>query len=371
MKKICVFILTLIMFICGTSLAAFAENDNEIIDDIDDELFSAIDGDTMDVLDSMGINALDYDSVYNASFSSLISYFSTNVKEKGVTAFKSFFLILSVLLITATLQSMTGVGENEDYINLIVISAVTLLTVGSISGSINSVLSVINLSAKFTAGYIPIFAGIIALSGSAATALTYNTVVLAISEGIAAFSNNLAVSVIGAFFCLSIAFSVNESVNSGKLISAFNKCITVAVGFVSTLFASVLSIKGIMSSSVDSVSVKGLKFLISSMIPVVGSAISEAYSSLLGSINLIKGSVAVVGILAVVIINIPAIAEGLVYYVSMSVLSIVSESLGMGKISTLFKAFCAGIKFLLLLVVLNAFVLIISTGLMLSMKGGG
>ncbi|MCM1364062.1 MAG: stage III sporulation protein AE [Faecalibacterium sp.] len=372
MKKIFVFILMLITLLCSLSLTAWCvdNSESEILQNTADDLFSILDDDTLSALDSMGIDSLNAQQIYNASFSSLIAYFSSNIKEKAQSAFKSFFLMMCVLLITAVIQSVTGVSGNEDYINLITASAITLLTVGSLSGAINSVLSVMDLSAKFMTAYIPIFASLIALSGNAATALTYNTVVLAVSEGISAFSNNFAVSIIGGFFCLSIAFSVNSGVNTNRFVSGFNKCISIAIGFLSTMFASILSIRGIMAAAVDSVSIKGIKFLISSFIPIVGSAITDAYSSLLGSINLIKGSVAVIGILAVVIINIPAIVESLVYYISMSVLSVASECLGMDKSATLFKCFCSGIKFLLLLVILNTFVLVISTGLMLSLKGG-
>ncbi len=371
MKKFYVLIIVLLL-LPYTAVNAFSvdESIDKIADDTQSELFSAIDSDTAKALEAMGIDSLDFDKIYNASFSSLASYFSTDAKEKAQSALKSFSILLCVLLITAAVKSITEHEDSFDCINLIAACAIVLLTVSSISDSINSVLSVLSLSSKFMTAYIPIFALIISLSGNAAAALTYNTVVLAFSQGISAFSNQLGVAVIGAFLCVSIAFSVGEAVNLNRLNSAFNRCISIAVGFVSTAFAAILSIKGVMAASVDSVGVKSVRFLISSMVPVVGSAISEAYSSLLGSINLIKDSVAVIGILAVVIINIPAIIQALFYYISMSLLSVAGESLGMAKLSSLFRSFCIGLKFLLLLVILNVFALVISTGLMLSMKGG-
>ena len=107
------------------------------------------------------------------------------------------------------------------------------------------------------------------------------------------------------------------------------------------------------------------------MIPIVGSSISDAYSSFLGSINLIKGSVAVVGILVIIIINVPVIFETLIYYVSLNVLSYVADSVSAKRTGDILKCFSCGMRMLLLVCVFEMFILIISMGVLLSVKSGG
>ena len=121
----------------------------------------------------------------------------------------------------------------------------------------------------------------------------------------------------------------------------------------------------------DSVAVKGIRFAISSLVPVLGSSISEAYSSVIGSINLIKGSVAALGIIAVILINIPVLAEILLYHFLLSALSYICDFSGSVTMANTFRSFCCALKILMLLCVFQMFVLIISTGIMLLIKGGG
>lgn len=272
-------------------------------------------------------------------------------------------------MITALAQNVFSAGES-DMFDIVCAAAVCVMSVSGINGALNSVVSVLSLSGSFLKAFVPILAGIVALSGSPSAALTYNTLTLGFAEVISFFSNTAAVGITGAFLCLSIAFSMNGAVNLGRFISAFGKCVSTALGFISSLFAGILGVKGTLSASLDRAGVKSVRFLISSMIPIVGSSISEAYSSIVGSINLIKGSVAAVGILSAVIINTPAVIQALLCCASMNMLSFVSETLSCQRISSLFRCFACAVKVLLLLLVFEMFLLIISTGLVLSFKGG-
>lgn len=369
MKKIIIYLILILSLLCAFSVPAFSAMQNdEIQSRTEAEIFDIIDEDTSAVLKKAGIDGLDYSKIYTASFSAIKDYFSQNLKEKLSDAIRCLMLLSGVLMITAAVRLFAGANAGSYGFELVCLMAVSMLTVGKLSPVINTVLSVLNVSAKFMLGYIPIFAGIVALSGNPASALTYNTLTLAFAEGISAFSNNLAVSVIGGFYCLSISFSVGKGINLSRFVSAFSKLSSVVLGLIASLFTGLISIKGIMASGVDSVSAKGIRFVLSSMIPVVGSAISEAYGAIVGSLGLIKGSVAVVGIAASLIINIPAIVQALLYYMVLSIVSFFAEASGMNDLAGIYKAFSVGIKFLLLTEIYEMFILIISTGLMLTLK---
>ena len=67
----------------------------------------------------------------------------------------------------------------------------------------------------------------------------------------------------------------------------------------------------------------------------------------------------------------PGITELLLNFASLSLLSFVSGLFGQNGASSLFRGFSLAIKILLLVLVYEVFIVIISTGLMLSVKGGG
>jgi stage III sporulation protein AE len=244
------------------------------------------------------------------------------------------------------------------------------MSVNIIKGSLNAVLSTVEISRKFMVGFAPVYTLIISLSGNSASALTYNTFAVIFAEVISVFISTYIVDIVGVFFCLGISFSINENINVNKFTSAVNRTINTIIGLSASAFTGFLSLKNILSVSVDKVSVRSIRFLISSFVPVIGSAISEAYSSLLGSINLIKSSVAIVGILVTVIINTPIITETLIYYLSFNFLSYLSDSLLIPKVGNVFRIFATGIRTLLIICVFQVFIMIITTGIVLSVKSG-
>ena len=245
------------------------------------------------------------------------------------------------------------------------------MSVNVISDSLNTVVSVLQTSGKFMLSFAPVYTLIISMSGNTASALTYNTFAVFFAEIISTVISTGAIDFIGCYFCLGISFSMNESINVGKFTTTVNRIINTFLGFIASVFTGYLSLRNILSVSVDRVSVRSIRFLISSLIPVVGSSISEAYSSLLGSINLIKSSVAIVGILVILIINTPIVIETLAYYISFNILSYTSDILSANKTGDIFRIFSRGIRILLLLCIFEMFIMIISIGIILSVKSGG
>lgn len=369
MKKTVIFITALLFFasLLSCHVAAFSEPDGESYSsELNENLFSIMDSDTREILEEFGIE--NSTQAYQASFSSLVDYFSTNLKEKSTAAVRCFFLLAVVTLLIAGVKTLAADSNNNDAFETISVAVSALIGVNCLYPAISSMISVLSLCGNFIKGYIPIFAGIIALSGKPSSALTYNTVTLAAAQIISSAANEYVVFVIGAFICLTIGFSFSQNMDIDRFTRSFNRLLSLVFGLSASIFASLLTVKGTISASVDSASTKSVRFLISSMIPVVGSSISEAYSSILGSIGLMKGSVAVIGIFSVLIICIPAIVQGLLYYCLMNILSVTGIALDCKRLSGFYSGLCCALKFILLLIVFEVFLLVVSTGLMLSFR---
>ena len=374
MKKTILYFLLLSLFLSATIFAGTAidfSDEETLKNDIQDELLSIIDDDVIDVLEELGFDNLDFDSIYNFSLDNITDFFSVTLKSKIKGCFKIFFEILSAVILTSVVTVILKGDIQDDMITILSVIIITMLCVNTVSASLSAVISVLSLSGKFMMSYVPIYTLIISLSGNTASALTYSTFVLGFAEFISAVITTCATDFMGVFFCLSITFSLNSNINTGRFFSAVNKFVSIVLGLSASMFTGFLSLKSIISASVDSISVKSIRFLISSLIPVVGSSISEAYSTLLGSINLIKSSVAFVGILVITIINIPVILETLAYYISFSILGYLADSVSATKTGDILRGFSCCIRILLLLTVFEMFILIVSTGILLSVKNGG
>ena len=372
MKKIVCLFITTILVLLGFVFTAQATDDintENLSDEIRQELSEIIDSDVRDALEDIGISDFDFSQLYNISFSKISDYFAETLKDKISGFAEEISQLFCVIFICSIVASVFDVGNNSMF-NTICTIVIILLSVGVASESLSATISVLKTSGKFVVGFAPIYTMLISFAGNTALALTYNTFVMFLGELISYVITFGVKDFIGIYFCLGISFSINEGINLNRFVSVVNKITYTVLGFTASVFSGFLSLKSILSISLDKVSVKSIRFLISSMIPVVGSSISDAYSSLLGSINLIKGSVAFIGIIVIVIINLPIIVENLICYISFTILSYVADSFLSVRTAEVLRFIASGVRFLLLLSVFEMFIIIITVGITLSARGG-
>ena len=374
MKKIIYRSFILIALISALALNVSATNNidfDSLESDVRSSLTSAIDGDTLDVLSDIGIDNFSFDEIYNISFKNISSFFKDTLTDKLSSVSKDISGLFCIIMVAGIISALFKDYSDENFTSMLCVVIISVITINIINNTLNAVVSVLDLSGNFMAGFAPVYTLIISLSGNAASALTYNTFAVILAEVISAFISGGIINIVGLYFCLGISFTLNESINISRFNSIVNRSVSIALGLAGSAFTGFLSFKNILSVSVDRVSVRSVRFLISSLIPIVGSSISDAYSSLIGSINLIKSSVAIVGILVIIIINTPIIIETLVYYISFNLLSYLSDSLSVNRVGDVFRVFAGGIRILLLTCIFEVFILIITTGIVLSVKSGG
>lgn len=368
-KLLTVFITLLILFSFTVFAEAFQADFDNLEESISEELLTSIDKDVISALEEMGIDIKKSLNINEFSLDNITAFFSATLKEKAENCISEIFTLFCVIMLCGAVSSLFTGNKNGSFFTQICVIILILLSVNMIGEALSATVSVLKLSGNFMLSFIPVYTLIISLTGNAASALTYNSLLMAFAEAFSSVIAYVLPDFIGVVLCLIISFSLNESISIGRLINAVNKTVSVVLGVSSGAFTGFLSLKNILSASLDSVSVKSIRFLISSLIPVIGSSISEAYSSLIGSINLIKGSVAIVGIVIILIINLPVLAQTLIYYLSFTALSYLSDSFSGVRVGETLRGISCAMRILMLLCVFEMFMLIISTGIMLSLKG--
>ena len=138
-----------------------------------------------------------------------------------------------------------------------------------------------------------------------------------------------------------------------------------------TIFVGLLGIQGLVGSSADNITMKTTRFLIGSFVPVVGGALSEAFSTAQGCIRLLKTTVGVYGVLAFVMTFLPILLETVLWLWTVNIAAAVSELLEAGNMAKMLKASASVLSILISLVLCFALLMIITTTMMLLMGTGG
>ena len=133
-----------------------------------------------------------------------------------------------------------------------------------------------------------------------------------------------------------------------------------------TIFVGLLSIQSIIGNSADTLSVKTGKFMVSNFVPVVGGAISDAYTTLKGSFGLLKSGVGGVGIMVILIMVLPTIITIGLNRIVISIASIGAEIFSVPGLAKLFKNISSVISIAFSIVISFSIMFIVSTALIMA-----
>lgn len=152
---------------------------------------------------------------------------------------------------------------------------------------------------KFYICVLSRFCVICATSGGAMTSFSVNGSLLLLSQALNFISANVFLPVVNCFMGISVCSSIRRDLNMGSIVSALKNLITKSISALSAIFVSYLSLKTAVASRADALGLRSVRFAINSIVPIIGSSISEGLLSIQSYSSLIKTSVGIVGIIAI------------------------------------------------------------------------
>ena len=211
-----------------------------------------------------------------------------------VTAFTTIGSILIIIVIHSILKSISENLGNDNtakiayFIEYILIITMIIANFASIISYIQETIS--NL-VSFMNLLVPILISLIIATGQVSSGTILQPILIFAVVFIGNIINLIVLPVVTASMVLSIASNLSEKVQIGNLAKFFKSSVTWFLGFIITIFVGVLSLEGTLTSTVDGITIKGIKAATSTFIPVVGKALGDSVDTVLGATSLIKNSI--------------------------------------------------------------------------------
>ena len=164
--------------------------------------------------------------------------------------------------------------------------------------------------------------------------------------------------------------SLSPELKLTKLAEMIKKLAIGALSFAAAAFSAVLGLKSLLAGSADTLTSKGIKLALSSAVPIVGGALSDAYSSIIGSVALLKSTVGVFGVIAVVLIDLPVILQLTARILLLKLLGVLSSSMGDDASCEVLETLSSAFTVINAAIIFTAALFIISTGIVISVKAG-
>lgn len=310
MKRLIIFLLLCLIF----SLPVSAENQNEFYEEqfrqshLEDAAES-LPKETKNTLENFGISADNPNFTKSITYSNLFSMINDFLKNGFKEPFSVFRRIAIICILFALFKTFsdirTGVGQAVD---LAFSASLCVVTVIPMIEKIGVCTNAIKAAGVFMLSFLPAFFGVVTASGKSATASGSSGLLLLAAEITVNFAAFYIVPFVTAYLALGVTSAVSPLIKSG-VPDSVKKAVTVTVSCVFSLFVGVLSIQSTITSAADSVSVKTLKFMVGTFVPIAGSALSDAVGTVGGSMQLLRQGVGIYAVVALAAILLPVIFE--------------------------------------------------------------
>ena len=228
----------------------------------------------------------------------------------------------------------------------------------SVKGSLDDI-------SVFMTTYIPVFSSVLASNANLSSAAGYYSVMFVLCEIITFTASNILLPFSGMVFALSIVSSVNGNLHLDGVIGSVKTAVKWLLTALMTIFTAVISIKGIAGAAADSVASRTVRFAASSFIPIVGGSVSEAYSTIYGSLGVIRSGVGLVGIAAVAVIALkPVITIAALRFV-ITLACAVNDLFGQKRTSSLLSGLSGVLSISMGIITAMSMIFIISTAVIM------
>lgn len=374
MKGVIFALLFLIVF-AFQPVKAYAETYNDLSEQFGAEaLIDELPENSKKILNDIGVSDIDYTQLNEITFEDVINQITSIAVNESATPLKILASVIAVMLLYSILYGMKTSAKTtsmEQILSVCVTLCITCVIVIPVCDVINSGVEIITTASNFMLAYIPIMMVIMAANGRAVSGASYYSLMIFAGQGVTQFSTNIISPFLKLFLGLSITSAVSPGVNLKGFIDMTAKITKWLLGFVMTVFTALLTFRQLITTAMDSVSTRAVRFTLTSLVPVVGSALSDAYKTVQSSVGLLKSGVGVFVILSVGVVFLPAIIQCLFWIFSLGMCKSVGEVLDLKEPCLILSAINTVITTVLAILLCIMSVYIISTALVLLLGGGG
>ena len=255
--------------------------------------------------------------------------------------------ILIGLVTLCSVADMSSVSKFGGAVSAAGALGICAAFVGEFNAMVSMAQETIQTLSDYSACLIPVLATAAAMSGSMNAAAALHTGTLLFSELLMQLICKLLIP--GVFFFLAVA-TAEAALNSDALTELrelIGWLISKSLRIMVYVFLAFLSISGVIGGAADAVAIKTTKAAMSGMVPVVGGMISDASETILASASVIKSSIGVFGMIAILSICILPFLKVGVQYLLLKVTVAISGTVGLKPHVSLLKSFSTAMGYLL------------------------
>ncbi|MBQ3417708.1 MAG: hypothetical protein IJH32_07725 [Ruminococcus sp.] len=337
-----------------------------------EDLRSALSDEVLEDMKGLGVESYTDTISDSVSFSSVLELIKDKLSENAASPLSVCAAVTAIILIGAVLEVYRDSLKRtamQEVLEAVSVTAITAALIAPILSLIHSAVGVIEASANLMLLFIPVLVSLLAFSGKLMSSAGYYGALMTASQSVSQLSSRFISPLLSLSMALSVSSALTNQIRLKGFSSLLSKLIKWTLAFSMSIFSAVLSIKSFITNAYDSVSSRAVRFSLSSFIPVVGAAVSEAYKTVSGSVNMLRAGAGVYVIIALLVTFLPLTLKAILYLLSVNVCKAVGEAVGADTITELLTS-VSDVLTILIAVIVSVITVFLVSSAMLIYAGG-
>lgn len=251
------------------------------------------------------IESLMKNGTINIDKNSIIRIISKYVLKDVVEAVKFMAVILAICIVCALLTNLENTLESKEIVNIskfVCYLIIIALVAKNFYSCVSLATKTINQIAGFMSCLMPLIVLLMTASGGITEVAVLDPVIIGAINISLLIYIKLIIPLILVYFVLQFVKNISPDYKIDKLGNLFKQLALWIQGITMTVFIGIITIKDVVSGSVDGVTAKTAKYAVDNFIPVVGGCLSDALSTVAGYSFLLKSAVSGIGLVIIVLI---------------------------------------------------------------------
>ena len=275
------------------------------------------------------------------------------------------------VVFSTVLGILTGAESWRRCVDAIAVLGFGVISLGTMMDLTDTAVRTAQDCQNYLLSFVPVFSGIAAAGGQTAGALVYSGMFLTISGFLASTIAQLLLPAMQIYFCFSSCACIWGNAGVEEAASLFSKLLQWVLKVCGIVFGMVLGVQNVLAGTVDSAALRTGKSALQGCIPVVGDAAAAALSGAAAAVQLLKGSLALAALMALAAVFVPVFLQCALYTAAFGIVGIAAAAGGQKQCTQLCHLFFEGTKLCCSILVLQFFMVFLSTALLLISGNGG
>lgn len=250
----------------------------------------------------------------NTIFSDLGRKIESICRTHFASAAKSGTAVFTVVVLCSLASAFFPDGKAPGYVTIAGVLAIATAVLTDSGSFLRTGVQTLSRLSDFSAVLLPCLATVTAAGGAVVSASAKYAAAMLFMNVLLTVCTRIFVPLISVYLACIVAQAAFQS-QAFSAVAGFLKWICVTgLTLLVVIFTAYLSISGVITSSGDLVTTRFTKAAISTALPVVGKLVSDAASTVMAGISLVRSSVGVFGVVAVLCVTItPFLSMGIRY----------------------------------------------------------